>query len=139
MNSIKIKSILYNFIVFSMIFYVTTRIINGIHTSGQIHHLLLAFALFTLANLLIPHMLRFFTFPTTFFTYFLMSLILSFAAIYLMSLFFPGIDVGTTSIDPVGVGIVSVNPVTLTPIMTMVAGGAVAGFLSALLYWLNRD
>ncbi len=139
MNAASIKNFLYSFLLGSIIFYITTRIIPGIKVTGTILYWLMAYGVFFLANILVKQVLKFFTLPKNFFTFWLVSAILSFAAIYIMSAFLPGITVGATLLDPVGLGIISINPYTLTPILTMIAGGIVAGFLSAAFYWLASD
>ncbi len=139
MNSSSIKNFLYSFLLNSLIFYVTTKIVTGIQTSGQATHWLMAYAVFAAANALVPHMLRFFTLPGNFFAYWLMSAILSFVAIYIMSMLLPGIIVRETIIDPVGMGLISINPYTLSPIFTMVAGGLVAGVFGAAFDYFNNN
>jgi hypothetical protein len=64
---------------------------------------------------------------------------LDFGAFYLMSLFLPGITISETILDPMTLGFVSVNPYTLSPVMTMVLAALVAGLLSAVLYWLDSE
>lgn len=133
-----IKKIIYNFILSSMIFYITVTLIQGIQTSGQIIHWILIFGLFGIANALIRQTINFFTLPQNFTTYWLIGTILNFGAIYGMSLILPGIRVGETLIDPISVGIFSINPYTLTPVLTILFAATVSSFFSASLYWLKR-
>jgi hypothetical protein len=139
MNPSTIKGILYSFVTGSMIFFITTKLIAGIQMSGQFMHWIMAYAVFVAANALVPHLLRFFTLPGNFFAYWIMSALMSFIAIYVMSLILPGVLVVSTVIDPVGLGIISINPYTLSPIFTMVAGGVVAGLMTASIYTLKDD
>lgn len=139
MNSSGIKKFLYSFILSSMTFYITATLISGIETSDQFMHWFMAFCLFAAANSLIRQTMKFFTLPQNFVTYWIVGSILNFGAIYGMSLILPGIRVGETLIDPVSVGIISVNPYTLTPFLTIVLTAMVSSLFSASLYWLKRS
>lgn len=134
-----IKSFLYDFVIGSMIFFITTQIMSGIQLSGILTHWLMMFAVFVVANMIVPHTLKFFTLPKNFLTYWLGSAVVSFAAIYAMSLFLPGIIIGETLIDPVSLGIISVNTYTLSADITMVIAGIIAGLFTAILFELNRE
>lgn len=137
MNSSSIRNILYQFVTGSMIFFITTKLIPGVQMSGQFVHWVMAYGVFVAANALVPHTLRFLTIPGNFFAYWLVSAVLSFISIYIMSILLPGILVTSTVIDPVGLGIISINPYTLSPILTMISAGIVAGLMGATLYVLN--
>lgn len=139
MNSSGIRKFLYSFILSSMTFYITATLISGIETSGEIIHWLMAFCLFAAANSLIKQTMKFFTLPQNFITHWVVGSILNFGAIYGMSLILPGIRVGETLIDPVSIGIISVNPYTLTPFLTIVLTAIVSSLFGAALYWLKRS
>jgi uncharacterized membrane protein YvlD (DUF360 family) len=121
-----------------MIFYITTKVMNGIQTSGVVTHWLIAYAVFSAANLLVPQFIRFFTIPSNLLTFWLMSALMSFIAIYLMSALLSGIEVGETNLNQIGLGIISINLQNLTPLLTMVVAGIFAGTFSTLLHWLNE-
>jgi len=139
MDSYGIKKFIYDLILSSMIFYITAAAISGIETSGQIVHWLMAFGLFGIANSLIRQTIRFFTLPRNFITYWIVGTVLNFGAIFGMSLALPGIRIGETLIDPVSLGIISINPYTLAPTLTIVFAAIVSSLFSAFLYWLKRD
>lgn len=139
MNWAAIKRILYDFFINSLIFYAVVKAISGITTSGRVLHWLMAFAVFALANLLVKQTIKFLTLPSNFFTIFIVSSILNFAAIYGMSLIIPGIQIGETLIDPVSIGIISVNPYRLTSFLTMVLASLYAALLSSVLNWLRKS
>lgn len=139
MNMSSIKKFLYTFMISSMIFYITVKMLSGIETSGQLIHLLLAFLLFVIPSILVKHTLRFFTLPSNFLTYLLILSILNFAAFYGISLLLPGIRIGETLIDPVSMGIVSINPYTLTSFLTMVFASLVSALMTSTLYWLKKE
>lgn len=139
MNVSKLKYWLYNFVLGSMIFYIVTSTMSGIITSGEVLHWLGAYAVFTLLNLLAEHTLKFLTLPTNFFTYILASTLLTLVSFYIISIFLPGIRFGPSVLDPVSIGIISINPVTLSSTMTMVVGALFSGFFWGLFYWLSSD
>ena len=139
MNTSVIKSLLYNLILGSMILFVVFQLMSGIETSGQIIYWAMMFAVFFVAIVVVPQMLKFFTIPKNFFTYWLTSSIVSFIAIYAMSLFLPGISIGETVIDPVSAGIISIDPFTLSPILTTVLASLLAGLLAATLFGLQKE
>ncbi len=104
--------------------------------TGKLLYWTIIYVIFTVANLMVKHLLRFLTLPANFFTYWLAASILSFAAIYGMSLVLPGIRLETTILDSISTGIISINAYTLTPFLTAVLGSVFAGLLSAALYTL---
>ena len=122
-----------------MIFYIVTKVMTGIQTSGYALYWLMTYGVFFLANQLVPHTLKFFTLSRNILTYWIMTTIVSFAAIYAMSIFIPGIEIGETVLDPVSFGAISVNPYSLSPDMTMVIAAVAAGLFRAVLYSLKSD
>ena len=138
MNMYTIKTILYNFLLGTLIFYITSQIV-GIETSGIVSHWLMAAGAFVAANLLVPYLLKFFTLPKNFLTYWLAGTIMSIAAFYIISLFLPGITFEETVLEPSSLGIISINSYTLTPFMTMTFAGIIAGLMSAAFYWLQSE
>ena len=122
-----------------MVFYIIASMIPGIEAPTQLIHWLMAFGVFAGANLLVIQFIKFFTIPKNILTYWLAGTMLDFGAFYLMSLFLPGITISETILDPMTLGFVSVNPYTLSPVMTMVLAALVAGLLSAVLYWLDSE
>jgi uncharacterized membrane protein YvlD (DUF360 family) len=134
-----IKKMLYQAILAGMVFFITMQIVTGITTSGLAVHLLMALAVYAAANMLVIQIIKFFTIPKNLFTYWLASAVLSFGAIYIMSVFLPGITIEETILDPVSLGIISVNPYVLTPMLTMVLAALVSGLFNAVLYWLDSE
>ncbi|MBN2100633.1 phage holin family protein [Candidatus Dojkabacteria bacterium] len=138
MNSSSIKSLLYQILLSSLILYVTFNVFSGIQTSGEIIHWLLAFALFGVAGFLVKQTLKFFTLPSNFFTYFLASALIGFGAIFAMSMFLPGIQIGETLIKQKSLEFISINSYTLSPVFTMIAASAFSALLSASFYELKK-
>ena len=132
-----IKKMLYQFVLSSMVFFILTQLLSGFEISGQPLHWLMMFVVFGASNLLVIQLIKFFTIPKNILTYWLASMILSFAAFYVMDMFLPGITIGETIIDPVSAGIISVEPYIFSPILTMVLAGVVSGLFNAVLYWLD--
>ncbi|MBN1618250.1 phage holin family protein [Candidatus Dojkabacteria bacterium] len=139
MNMSTIKSFLYNFILGAMIVFITFNILDGVQTSNNIVHWLLIYLVFCLANLLVKHTIKFLTLPTNFLSYFLIGSLLSFGAFYLMDIFLPGIKFGSTLVNPFSTGIFSINPFTLSPILTMLVAGIISGLFSSLFFWLGKE
>lgn len=139
MVSISIKKLLYDFILGSIVFYITTQVISGIQTPNLLSHWLMIFVIFAISNTLVGQSIKFFTLPSNILTNILIGIILNFAAIYGMTLILPGISITETSINPVSLGLVSVNPFILNPTFTMLAGAIVSSFLFSTLSWLQYD
>lgn len=138
MNIRTIKAFLYSYLLGLIIFYITTQLVET-EMSGMLTHWLMASSLFAVATMATPHLLKFLTLPKNFFTYWLAGTIVSIAALYAISLFLPGISFQETVLEASSLGIVSINPYTLTPFMTMTFAGIIAGLLSAVFYWLQPE
>ena len=139
MNSSSLKAALYTFVLGSMILYTTMNVISGIETSGELSHWAMAFGVFFVGQFLVPRLLKFFTIPKNVITYWIIAAITSFASLYAMSLFLPGITIGETVLDSASIGFVSIEPYTLSPDVTMIIAGLYAGLLSAIFYWLKSE
>ena len=134
-----IKKFLYQAVLSGMVFFITMQIITGITTSGLAVHLFMVLAVYAVANMSVIQLIKFFTIPKNISHLLLTSAVLSFGAIYVMSIFLPGITIGETILDPVSLGIISVNPYVLTPTLTMILAALVSGLLNAVLYWLDSE
>lgn len=132
-----LKKFLYNFVIGSMIFFIVVVLLPGIQTSGMLVHWLMAFAVFNVGLLVVPQTLRFLTLPRNILTYWAFSSLTSFAAIYAISMFVPGLTIHETVIDPVKLGIVTVDPYTLSKDLTMITAAILSGFMNAVLIWLK--
>ncbi|MEA3357018.1 MAG: phage holin family protein [Patescibacteria group bacterium] len=139
MNLAKIKNFIYTFLLGSMIFYITTHIVTGIEISGEPAHWLMIYAVFAISNIIARLCIKFFALPQNFIIFWLCSAIFGFCAIYAMSIILPGIQIAETLIDPMSLGIISVNPYSLSPMLTMVAGAAVSGLFGSIFNWLKRE
>lgn len=134
-----IKRVLYQAVLSAMVFLITIQVVTGITISGLAVHLLMVLAVYAVANMMVIQLIQFFTMPKNILTYWLTSAVLSLGAIYIMSVFLPGITIGETILDPVSLGIISVNPYVLTPMLTMILAALVSGLLNAVLYWLDSE
>ncbi|MDD3661464.1 MAG: hypothetical protein PHG63_00165 [Candidatus Dojkabacteria bacterium] len=132
-----LKKLLYNFVIGSMIFFIVVVLLPGIRTSGMLLHWLMAFAVYNVGLLIVPQTLRFLTLPRNFLTYWVFSAVTSFASIYAISMFVPGLTIHETLIDPVKLGIVTVDPYTLSKDLTMIAAAVLSGFMNSALIWLK--
>lgn len=139
MVSISFKKLLYDFIFGAMVFYLTTQIITGIETPILLSQWIMIFAIFALSNMLVSQTITFFTLPDNVLTNIFIGTILNFAAIYGMTLILPGIIISETVIDPVSLGIVTINPFTLSPTFTMISAGFVSSTIYSLINWLQYD
>jgi hypothetical protein len=139
MSPSSLKSTLYTFALGSLILYTTTTAISGFEMPILWSHWLMAYGVFFIGQFLVPRLLKFFTIPKNLLTFWVLSAITSFASIYAMSLFLPGIMVGETVLDAASIGFVSINPYTLSADFTMIIAGVFAGLLSALFYWLRTE
>lgn len=139
MNAATIRKFLYNFLIGSMIFYITSNIVSGINISGEIVHFLIATLIYVVANQLVRHVIKFLNMPLNPFTFWLTSFVLSFGAFYLISMISPGVIIQQTVIDPVSLGIVSIEPYTLSPELTMAYAALISSLISLAFFWLSRD
>ncbi len=139
MNPSTLKSALYTFALGSLIFYTTAHAVNGIEMSGEVSHWAMAFGVFFVAQFLVPKLLKFFTIPRNILTYWAFSALTTFASLYAMSLFLPGVTFTETVINSASFGFVSINEYTLSPDITMILASLYAGLLSALFYWLKKS
>jgi hypothetical protein len=102
-------------------------------------HWIMMFMVFFAGLSLIKPVLNFLTLPNNFLFNWLIGGILCFGSLYAMKMLFPGIQFGQTTIDGKSLGIVSINPTTLDPMLTMILTGIYGSFVNALLYWLKKD
>jgi uncharacterized membrane protein YvlD (DUF360 family) len=139
MDAASIKKFIYNLIITSMIFYIVAKTVSGIETSDQLMHWIMMVGAYSIALALIKPILKFLTLPSNFLFHWLVGTVLGFGAFYAMTMIFPGIRITDTLIDGKSIGIISINPTHLSPIFTMVLGGAYGSFINTLLYWLKKS
>jgi uncharacterized membrane protein YvlD (DUF360 family) len=112
--------------------------IEGFRTSDQLSHWIMMCVLFSIALSLTKPLIKFLTLPTKFFFYWIVGAALSFGAFYGMKFLLPGISFSETVIDGKSLGIVSINPATLSPTLTMIIGSLYASAVKSVLYWLKK-
>lgn len=120
-------------------FYIMTQIVTGIQTPILASQWVVIFAVYALSNMLVSQTIIFFTLPNNIITNVLIGTVLNFAAIYGMTLIVPGISVAETTIDPMSIGVLTINPFTLSPTFTMIAAGFVSSIIYSVINWLQYD
>jgi len=139
MVSFSFKKLLYDIIFGAMVFYITTQLISGIQTPILISHWIMIIAIFGLSNNLVGQTIKFFTISSNLFSKIFVGTILNFAAIYGMTIIVPGIVISDTYIDTVSIGILSINPFTLSSTFTIIAAAFITSTIYAIIDWLQYD
>ena len=139
MVSFSFKKLLYDLVFGAMIFYITTQLVSGIETPILIINWIMITVIFGISNTLVGQTIKFFTIPNNLITNILVGTILNFAAIYGMTMIIPGLTVSDTYVDTVSIGILSVNPFTLSSTYTIIAAALISSIIYSLVDWLQYD